>query len=182
MLIGLCGKAGAGKDTVGIMLSQHGFKTYAMAGPLKAMLAAAGFDEPSREWKEKPIPGFDFSYREAAQVLGTEWGRRMDKDIWIKLAENAVAQHSLPGADSARIVITDLRFQNEVDMVRSLGGVIVQVVGRNADLGTNAGHASEVGIPEDYIDYVIHNDSSIEHLSTLVETLLWNVHGEVTAG
>ena len=169
MLIGLCGKAGSGKDTVGIMLAKHGYTTYAMATPLKAMLAAAGFKEPTRELKEIQIPGFDFSYRKAAQMLGTEWGRQVDENLWLKLAKRHIEASQMP------TVITDVRFVNEAEMILSLGGILVHVVGRSADLGTCSGHASEVGIPESYMDWVIHNESTLEHLEVLVGMLAFDV-------
>ncbi len=81
-LIGVTGPAGAGKDTVGHYLhTDYGFMAFAFASPLKQGLAAMGMPEPSsRELKEQAVPGFEFPWRQAAQTLGTEWGRGLDPD------------------------------------------------------------------------------------------------------
>ena len=74
MLVGIAGAAGSGKDTVGDwFVKRFDFQKLAIASTLKAGLAAMGLPEPaSRELKEVNIPGFDFSWRHAAQKLGTE--------------------------------------------------------------------------------------------------------------
>lgn len=169
MLIALCGKAGAGKDTVGgILRDFYGARLDAFAKPLKTMLASIGIQEPIREQKEMLLPGFDFSYRKAAQLLGTEWGRAVDENLWVKLAEIRANQH---GQNFHPLVFTDLRFFNECQMVHSRKGCVVKVVGRESDLATNASHASEWGIPDRFVNYVIVNDGTIGQLKDKVADL-----------
>lgn len=142
VIVGITGPAGAGKDTVAdFLVERHGFTKMSMADQLKAGLRAMGFQEPAnREDKEKLIPGFDFSWRQAAQRLGTEFGRALDPEIWIKTMEGRMRR-----ADE-RIVISDIRFENEAAMVRRIGGKLLFLHGRKADLGEAAGHVSEAGI------------------------------------
>lgn len=167
MLIALCGKAGAGKDTVGSILQRnYNFHLDAFAKPLKGMLAVVGILEPARDRKELPLPGFDFSYRKAAQLLGTEWGRAVDENLWAKLAGNRYRQ-----SDSMHYAFTDLRFMNEFQMLKANYGCVVKVVGRQNDVTDNASHASEVGIPDHLADYLIVNDGTIEQLADKVEEL-----------
>ena len=169
MILGIAGPAGSGKDTAGAWLAEHyGFKRYAMASALKAGMAAMGFPEPAdRALKEQPVPGFDFTWREAAQKLGTEWGRKLDSDLWVKVAERQVRESK----DS--VVITDIRFENESAMVRRMGGTVIHLLGRKADLGENQQHASEVGISISvYYDYVIDNSDSLETLYEQLEGLM----------
>jgi hypothetical protein len=172
ILAGVTGKAGAGKDTIAdCLVREHGFTKLSFAGPLKAMLAAAGMPEPaSRADKEKPLPGFDFSWREAAQKLGTEWGRSLDSDIWVKLVEQQLVD--LLDRDY-RYVLSDVRFENEAAMIRRLGGTMLFVHGRAADLGANAGHASEAGI-EFYPsrDHLIDNSGGISFTMMQVRSAL----------
>lgn len=169
MIIGLTGPAGVGKDTVAdYLVEKHGFKKLSWAAPLKAGLAAMGFPEPlDRADKEKVIDGFDFSWRRAAQTLGTEWGRALDADIWIKLVGRIIAMH--PGQD---FVISDVRFQNEAELVRSKGGHVWSLHGRQADLGDAAGHKSEAGLPDALVDTYLVNDSSVAELFTLVDWVI----------
>ena len=70
MIFGISGPAGSGKDTLAIWLTEHySFKKLAFADGLKAGLAAMGFPEPAnRADKENFSPGFDFTWREAAQM------------------------------------------------------------------------------------------------------------------
>jgi len=168
-LIGLAGKAGVGKDTAAHMLEAPRYH-YAFARPLKAMLTTIGIYEPIREKKEAVLPRFGFSYRQAAQTLGTEWGRALHPELWLLLAqieweERAKAYHSF-------MIITDVRFENEAQWVRE-NGTVVHIVGRETTVqGAAAGHASEAGLavwPHD--DYILHNDSTMEVLRARVEEL-----------
>lgn len=170
-LIGITGRAGAGKDTVAdSLVTRHGFTKISWADSLKAGMAAMGFPEPAnREDKEKLIPGFNFSWREAAQKLGTEWGRHLDPDIWLKTTERRMRRAT------DRFVIADVRFNNEADMVRRKGGVMLFLHGRAADLGENAGHASEAGVlfkPEH--DHMIDNGLDFEFTQQQVDFVLYN--------
>lgn len=173
MLIGLTGKAGAGKDSVAdILCRNHGFERYAMAKPLKTMLASVGLSEPPRELKESPIPGFNFSWRTAAQRLGTEWGRGLDPDIWLKFAEIFLIS-KLSYQANTHIVITDIRFPNEHALVRKYMGRMIGVVGRESKLDTaNATHASETSdIGMLGLQY-INNAGTLEDLEHEVRTAL----------
>ena len=164
MIIGLTGKAGAGKDTVAdILCKRYNFERYAMAKPLKQMLASVGFTEPPRELKESPIPGFNFSWRTAAQRLGTEWGRGLDEDIWLKFAELFIAgkyeQHK-------NVVITDIRFPNEEALIKRYFGRLYVVVGRESKLDASAAtHISEIAQFAGPISGVIDNSGSIDDLA-----------------
>lgn len=178
ILVGLTGRAGAGKDTIADRLVEvHDFTKLSFAAPLKAMLAAAGMPEPmNREDKEKPVPGFDFTWREAAQKLGTEWGRALDENIWIKLVEQHIRYMSrLYGAypHQVRFVLSDVRFENEAAMIRRMGGKVLHVAGRAVDLGANAGHASEAGVTLADGDYLIDNSGDIGFTMNQVAAALW---------
>lgn len=167
MILGVTGPAGAGKDTVGLWFEKHyNFRRYAMAYALKAGMAAMGFPEPTdRALKEQIIPGFGFTWREAAQKLGTEWGRGLDPDIWLKIAEREISRHN----DS--VIITDIRFENEASMIRKFGGTVLHVYGRKAALDApNAQHASEAGVMfYPTADFMLVNDGSMEELFQQLE-------------
>lgn len=137
-ILGLHGRAGAGKDTAAAYLVQHyGFHRYGFADPLRDMILAlldtCGIDhawvtEP--HLKEQPIPGLGHSYRELAQGLGTDWARKQLGDsFWLRAAEAAlgISADNLPGHQAVhdRIVISDVRFENEAAWVTSLHGVVV---------------------------------------------------------
>lgn len=173
-LIGVTGRAGSGKDTIGTYLAaRHGYTQLSYASPIKSALTAmfnldsAIWDD--RERKELPIEWLGKSPRELAQTLGTEWGRATDERLWLK-----VLQHKLDTADTfARFVVADVRFDNEAEQIHENGGVVVSVV--RPSIRKVRAHASEKGVNGKLVDYVIENDNSLEHLYRLVEALLFDL-------
>lgn len=165
-VVGLHGKAGSGKDTVAdYLVANHGYEKISFATTLKAMLAAGGFPEPvNRDDKESLVAGFDFSWREAAQTLGTEWGRLLDKDIWIKTTEKILKP-------DGKYVFSDVRFNNEAEMIRK-HGKIWHIEGRAVHLGEMAYHASESGINKTEYDTYLYNDGSLNDLYLDIEEII----------
>lgn len=167
-IIGLAGCAGVGKDTVaGILATKYSYKCYAFAKPLKAALAAVGLKEPeSREDKEALIPGRTFSYRKAAQTLGTEWARNLEQGFWLELAKSNTK-------DFQYVVITDVRFEDEAEWVRSSGGVIWRVQGRASTVSAlEAAHASEAGLAPNSADKVLDNSGNFGYLYEQIDELV----------
>lgn len=165
MLVAIAGPAGVGKDTVGAWFKAQGYATYAFAEPLRAGMAAMGFPEPrDRRDKESVVQGFEFTWRRGIQTLGTEWGRSLDPDIWTKVAERVILQHP-------KLAITDLRFPNELAMLRDYGATIIHMRGRGVEMGDNSRHVSEVRLPVGTEDIVIHNTGTIKQLHDILEGL-----------
>lgn len=169
MIIGLAGPAGVGKDTAADMLQRfYGFKRVAFAHTLKNMLAIAGMPEPEREHKEDLVPGLPFTWRKAAQTLGTEWGRSLDPDLWVKLTMRKIA--SRPG-DYA---ISDVRFENEATTIRAAGGYIIHMSGRAVQMSEDTSkHVSEIAIAAAPSDFFLWNGGDIK---SLTEELISIVH------
>lgn len=166
MIIGIAGKAGSGKDTLGAEFEKLGWHRAAFAGTLKAMLAVAGMPEPSDPVaKESIIEGYNFTWREAAQALGTEWGRNLDENIWLKIIE--LEYMNLGG----NWIITDVRFENEAEMIRHHGGFIIHMKGRARDLGERANHASEKPIGMHFLDMFFDNSGDIQDLARLAKQI-----------
>ena len=173
MIIGLCGAAGAGKDTVAARLAAaHGFEAFAFADPLYKMISEmTGLPVEhlrDREVKERVLPAVGMSPRKLLQSLGTEWGRSMvSDDIWIKLALQRAA-------GSLNATISDVRFDNEAEAVRRAGGRIWRVVrpGVSCLDASTARHSSEQGISPDLIDLVLLNDAGIETLDARVDAAI----------
>jgi len=159
-LIGICGVAGSGKDTVAdFLVSNYGYEKISFAAILKKMLASMGFPEPGdRSDKEANIEGFNFTWRHLAQTLGTDWGRlHLHPDIWIILTMRSLKM-------DGKYVVSDVRFRNEQDAIIAAGGTMINLYGREVDLGAMASHASEqLPIPSVY-SHSIWNDKSVEHL------------------
>ena len=74
-------------------------------------------------WGDEKETPLDFlggkTPRQAMQTLGTEWGRNLIYDgIWLHAWERAFNKCSTP------VVVDDLRFINEAEMIKRLGGKI----------------------------------------------------------
>lgn len=166
-IVGICGKGGSGKDTVADVLVGYGARKLSFAGPLKAMLATIGIHEPAtREEKEAINPLWGFSYRQAAQTLGTEWGRSLRPDLWVWITAKALEHQA------EHIVFSDVRFENEADVIRKAGGVIWHIKGRQSTVAADlSNHASEKGIALKNGDTVYYNTGSLQDLDRWVAHL-----------
>lgn len=204
MIVGLVGFIGAGKGTVGDLLRLHGYKQASFAGALKDTASQMfGWDrtllegdtDESRNFREQKDDfwsqrfGYDFSPRLALQLLGTEAGRNVfHEDIWIYALENRIRNHR-------NVVVTDTRFPNEIEFIRSKGGVIVEVkrgerpewyetaLKENTDLkylGKMNEKYSDIHVSEwawigKHIDYTIENGGTFDDLKLKVVNLLTEI-------
>lgn len=161
MLIGLCGAPGCGKDTLAEQFVSHDvYEQYRMADPIKNMLRQ--FHIRPDVWedhsaKESVIPWLGKSPRFLAQTLGTEWGRELiHPDIWVKLAQGR--WHVVDAGAEGRMVVSDIRFENEAAWINEAGGILVKIERPGHDHeADNAKHSSEAGIASKYIDLTIIN-------------------------
>lgn len=175
-LIGLTGYAGTGKDTVrAILQAQHGFTGLAFADPIRAMLrellTSNGISDAcmdDRALKEAVIPLLGVSYRQLAQTLGTEWGRSLRSDFWLRVAGAYMAD--LEDAGHTHFVISDVRFANEAAWVRQRGGLIWRV--QRAQAPAVNPHISESGVDQIKPDWTIHNDGTPVDLAEVVDEAL----------
>lgn len=190
-LIGICGHAGAGKDTVGKYLIDSRDNTYklAFADALKqAVRQMFGVDEDAlyeTHLKEIPDPFWGVSPRQMAQFFGTEMVRETVGKLIPEVADrfwihrmvqklNGLGEHLEYDADDV-VVITDVRFQNEYDWIVSNGGIIIHLTRTGAD-GTVGipSHQSEAGIEFHTPDgtWLINNNSTLEKLYEEVDTII----------
>jgi hypothetical protein len=166
LLIGLCGPAGCGKDTVADMLVKHGaFHRYAFAAPIKSMVGTMlGLHDgiwEDRKWKESVIPWLGKSPRQLAQTLGTEWGRQhVHRDLWLMLGMQRwdVVRQSV----SPRFVITDVRFDNEAQAIKQAGGTVWLV--EREGVAPVASHVSEKGVSPALIEGRVKNNGTLDQL------------------
>ncbi len=175
IIIGLSGKAGAGKSTVaGMLVTAHCFEEVSLATPMKDFcreVLGFSFEQlygPS-EFRNKVDPRYGKSTREALQTLGTEWGRAFHEDMWINYALRK-GNLSVRNIRCSGIVISDVRFLNERDAIHKAGGKVWRIVHPGAGLsGAAAAHASETELTDKDCDRVIDNeDGPMERLSEMV--------------
>lgn len=162
-LIAITGIAGSGKDTLADGFAERfGMEKVSFARAMKKGVQAM-FDLPDKAVfgdkteKEKPIPKLKgITARRILQTLGTEWGRNIiDEDIWVHPVSGQ--WDSMPD-DHPGMVISDLRFDNEAEWVKKMGGFIVQVQTPDHTLITSKStHASELGVEDSLIDFIALN-------------------------
>jgi hypothetical protein len=179
--IGMIGKAGSGKDTVCDYLSdKHNFRRIALADPLRdiAQLFLVAdrqsvWDRKIRElpltFLRKMIDGTFWSVRKLLQYMGTEMFRVLiDDSVWVRNASQRMEPDS-------SYIISDVRFPNEVDLLRNnFGGryLLIKVTRPGYDgkgVGI-AGHASEAHDLE--ADITVENDGALEDLYQKIEKIL----------
>ncbi len=170
MIIGLMGFKGVGKSIVARHLStEHGYVRRPFAYPLKAMIAALGVPPDVLDGNDaaKSRPRDELcgrTARHAMQTLGTEWGRRhMGEDFWVKKWVDGVGAYRF-------IVADDVRFQNEVDAIKSLGGRVLMI--RRDGFEGSDGHASEMPDPT-WADVIVWNNGTPADLCCVVDNLLF---------
>ncbi|MFZ9014106.1 MAG: adenylate kinase [Alphaproteobacteria bacterium] len=174
-LIGLYSHApGSGKSTVANMTWD--FKKISFASPTREfcakLVSALGHDGLSlfqdTDKKEKRIAEIGVSPRQMMQTLGTEWGRScIHPELWVMVAAGAVEQQRKLGRD---VVIDDVRFPNEAEMIRRLGGELWLVDRPNVVY--DGDHASEGALADVVPDAVINNGGSLKQLREVVAALL----------
>lgn len=146
-LIGLHGPARSGKDTVGGFLKDaFGVQTVAFALPIKESLRTMmGLTDEHLHGslKEAELDWLGKSPRQLMQLLGTEWGRGLVNDsIWLILAEREIDR--LREDELLHVAVTDVRFENEAEMIRAKGGVIWHI--ERPGIQKVTAHASESGL------------------------------------
>ena len=179
-LIGITGKAGAGKDTVAAIIKAylHGrgckAKRYSFADPLKrgcSELFGVPIDEfYDRDMKEEIHPVWGVSRRQLLIMVGTDHLRdQFDQSVWIKRAEQELAKND---TTNTYTIIPDIRFDNEAEFVTDAGGILFNVL-RPSDLRDVQAidHKSEAGVDLSHA-VPIMNDDTFEALSLKIHSLL----------
>lgn len=112
-------------------------------------------------------------YRRFLQVLGTEVGRDMfGENVWVDLMADKIEKVT---AEGKNVVVTGIRFPNEVDLISRLGvSVWVKRPPMNA-LDAVSTHASENSVTEADFHYVIKNDKTLNELYVAVDGLVANL-------
>jgi len=144
MIIGICGLIGSGKGTVADILVEQGYKKVSFADKLKDGVATVfGWDramlegdtDESRAWREQPDEfwtaetGRTITPRIVLQEFGTDCMRDGFYDgVWVSLLKKELVEN--PG----NYVIPDVRFSNEQNMIRDIGGQVWQVRRGNVPL------------------------------------------------
>jgi len=166
LLVGLTGPACCGKDSVASCLVRFGsFRRYALADPIKFGIEAMFDLHPSiwedRVAKEKKVDWLGRSPRYLAQTLGTEWGRTLvHPDVWLLLMQRK--WEAIRNSHSPRMVVPDVRFDNEAAAIIAAGGTVWKVV---REVNPVEDHVSERGLDPALITGRIMNNGPLDELA-----------------
>lgn len=172
MIVGVAGLAGSGKDTMGsILASNYGFSIVKFAKGLRSALYAlnpyVSSTGPLRYREAVDLSGYDVAkqlypeIRRLSQTFGTEVGREIfGPDIWVELTRADIIE---TGGD---IVVTDVRFANEFNMIQDMGGVNVLVTRPGV---TAMEHVSENSLQGVTFDFVLENDGTVSDFEDTVD-------------
>ena len=202
MIIGLLGFIGSGKGTVGDILVENNFTPLSFAGSLKDAVSSIfcwdralleGDTHESRVFREtvdifwtskfgKPI-----TPRYILQYFGTEVCREnLLDDIWVRSLERKIQQYE-------NVVVTDVRFKNEISFLKSINAVFVQIDRaetrpnwygflESLDKPTFESYANSVNIHKSeydwyahpLIDYRIDNNGTLQELELKILDIIVN--------
>ena len=78
-------------------------------------------------------------------------------------------ENQLKNNKNVKIIITDVRFDNEVNIIKELGGIIIKVERNNVQ--NKDQHKSKTSIGKIKYDYLVKNDSNIENYHRKLEKI-----------
>jgi len=177
-LIGICGKAGSGKDTIGdYLVKKYKFKKIALADPIKRLVkdvfALDDYTVYDRVAREKPLKQWKgWTVRKLLQYIGTELFRNnIDDSIWVKSL-----WYKIKGSKD-NYVVTDCRFLNEQQFLKrnaKKNFICIKVTRPNCkgQVGLKK-HASEAYDLKG--DFCIHNNGSFEDLYNKIDEIMKKV-------
>lgn len=178
-LIGLCGYARAGKDSVGhVLAGVHGFERLAFADKLRELA-----------WEVNAIiePTNKVTYREAIERHGYEGAKTLYptalREYLVGLGAGARKvlggavwlDAALPasGIHGRRVVVTDVRYKNEADRIHELGGEVWWIDRKGIQAANQEEYKTIFQIRESgAIDRVLKNHGSAGDIIGKVQCLL----------
>lgn len=172
MIIGLTGYAQSGKDTVAdILVKNFGYKRVAFADPIRNLAYEMNpmFDsivgEPRFLKDAVDRNGWDEAkqhpqIRRILQNLGVGGRKVFGEDFWVHQAMRQI--------DSLNVVVTDVRFENEANLLRANGGQIWRIKRLGVDAVNE--HISEHELDGYKVDQIFVNKGTIDELELLVKT------------
>ena len=178
-IIGLTGYAQSGKDTfASILVEKYGYSRIAFAdkirdflyginpmvacsptGYLQDLVNLVGWDKA----KQEP------QVRRLLQDLGISARDLISEDIWVTAALSSVSKDQ-------RVVITDVRFENEAAIIKSMGGQLWRV--KRSGVGPVNDHVSESEMDGYKVDQIFVNNGTLEELQALITTRMRNAFPE----
>jgi hypothetical protein len=183
-MIGFLAKKRRGKDTsADYLCDEHGYVKRAFAGPLKkAVQELFGFTDSQLHTEQKELVDerWGVSPRKALQVVGSDMIRDLfpklllpdiGNDFWTKRVD--IWYNETKNDHKGLVIISDVRFQNEVDYIHSKGGVVIKINRPDLDSKIIDLHQSEISVDkiENY-DLILNNNGKKEDLYEKIDKIM----------
>lgn len=110
------------------------------------------------------------SSRRAYQIFGTDIARTVRDTIWIDQAKARLDK-------GKRLILTDVRFENEAKWVREQGGTLIHIE-RDAAIAVSK-HSSEDGVHILEDDIIISNNGTLEKLEWYAKRIAKEIIGVI---
>lgn len=179
-LIGIIGQKRAGKDTMAdYIIKNYNYTKKSLSDPLKdACKSIFLLSDEQLYGNEKEVPDKRWNGstpRQLLQVVGTQLFREdlnkyipqlneLSNTIWIHHFELWYAKNK-----DKKIVIPDIRFNDEAQMIKNNGGVLIKI--NRGEFSKTDLHKSEQELEDIMADAYIFNNSSIDELYNTIDTL-----------
>jgi hypothetical protein len=168
LLVGFAGTAGIGKSTLATLVSGwcNGI-IIPYSKPLKeSLVKLTGLSMDyftDIELKEKIMPGLGKTPRQIMQLFGTEFVRNMiASDFWIWRMKQEFEKHQ-----DKNIFIDDIRFNNEAQLIRDNGGIIIHLIRKYEKVTKESDHISELPITKHKWDMVFDISNQLPTISAM---------------
>lgn len=196
-IIGIAGKAGYGKSTISKLIQASTIERVeiiSFADPVRKFLLQIFPYLTIKHFtdsvlKETPIHMLDDQTpRQLMQRFATDFARSFDENIWTRHAEITINElskkHGSYSSPVKFIVFDDVRYENEVELIRDFNGTIIHLE-RTQDvvetpwwkkfgLTRPKVHSSETGVRDMFYshrDFIIKTDEPLEKTKADVQKL-----------
>ena len=175
LVVGIVGPKGSGKDTVAdYLVLYHSFTKRAYAAPIKELCQKAFLfsdEQLHGNLKEVVDARWGITPRHAFQSIGTDYFRTTyGENHWIQHMRLWIESWMHNGDGDQRLVISDVRFPNEAEFIRTFPKNLLIRVTRDSD--AQDAHASEQEHTSIVPDVVIENNGTRDELFQKIEEAL----------
>ena len=177
--IGVCGRKSSGKSEIVQFIHEYfiNVKTLSFSEPIKQMCKfgygltdeqlGSGKDVEDQRWERTPRD---------MMISTSRTMTFMDDDHWVNLMTNTISDIETSGL--THICISDIRFHNEADFIKTIGGCIINI---RTVKDENPEFVLDDDITERYpdeieADYYIVNNGNLENLKFQCDLILRKIH------
>lgn len=154
--IALSGKARSGKDTIADRLEWW-------TGAIKINISAGVYDACN---SIQNIVGAKIEKDpRLLQGVGMLCRELYGPDVWIDCTVRKIDSLIIYNDPKVNIVISDVRFPNELEKLKSIGFTIVRIVRDNRPIDRDPNHISEIALDDYPFEHIIYNNGTLEELN-----------------